>query len=547
MPIYNSLTVFLAFLAFLAFGYLSLVRLMYKQSFTDAALFKFFSGINTPQLLRNLGSSAFFMSLPATSLLLFWGWGPALLWLIIFHLLVESLFHLQYSASAADKSIADYLLRSQNSLSAMIEQGLIQAFFLLSMAMITALMATLVDRQSGLLFALLFLLPARGLMRHSSTALPLLLKLLGGLALIGVGLAFSDQLGFSIYGDWAPFGDKVPWLRFNNPTMIAAVLVTAVFQLEKNTGFKNDLSTFAGVIIVALLLAMAIRLLWLDPLLDAPLNATQVSNTDLPAFISLNLFLFAGFAAFLVRLLNEEDNNTARGPSQFSRLQGGATLHLLFILVLTLSLASATGIGAWKTHFLNWNDSLNLLDHLNLAISSTLSLISADARSGTVLHTLLLASLCFTGFSFMLMCTNQLSLEERQQSNVLSLIIEAKVPQGLLIFISSAYFIANGISLDTWLIIGMLSWALVAHLLLGITLATSAASIRRNVYGALCLLLVFGGVAQTLLIGIRWVSNGENVYAGLALLILLLAVSLWRRDLPTLLRQLKQTRNKELF
>ena len=396
----NSFTVFLAAFGFVVFGYLSLLRLLSKQSFGQVSLKEYWRGVSTTQFFSNLGSSAFFVSLPATSLLLFWGWGPAILWLIIFHLLIESLCHLQYSAPSNTSRIADFLLRSNNPLLALIEQGLIQAFFLLSMAVVTALLATLIDRQSGLLFALLFLVPARSILRHPSTALPLTIKIISGLALLALGLAFSDQMGFSIYGDWAPLGESVSWLRFNNPTIIAAVLTIAVFQLERNKGFKKDLSTFAGIIIVLLVVAMEFQLIWLQPMLDAPTNTAQNLNDSLPSLASLCLFIFAGFAALLIGLLNEEESDSdAHGSQskaqQFARLQSGSLVQLGFMILLLLSIGSALGIGAWKTHYLNWSDTLNILDHLNLAISSTLHLISTQTDSDTLMHTVLLTALCF--------------------------------------------------------------------------------------------------------------------------------------------------------
>jgi len=311
----------------------------------------------------------------------------------MFHLIVETLCHLQFSANIKKFRVADHLLRSRKPITAAIEQGLIQAFFLLSMGLVTALLATLIDRQSGLLFAILFLLPARALLRHPSTALPLALRIIAGLSLIALGLAFSNKLGFSLYGDWAPFGDAVGWLRFNNPTIIAAVLTVAVFQLERKAGFKTDLSTFAGVIIVLLVIAMEVQLLILQPVIDAPLNSAQVASDALPEFILLSLFVFAGFTALLIRTLNEEDNEIideidetdkdVTEASTFGRLQTGALIHFVFMALLVLSLAAALGIGAWKTHFLVWDDSLNILDYLNLAISSTLHLVSTQPTSGS--------------------------------------------------------------------------------------------------------------------------------------------------------------------
>ncbi len=550
----NSLTVFLAALGFAVFGYLSLVRLVSKQKFAGTRFKQFWRGITTVSLLSNLGSSAFFVSLPATSLLLFWGWGPALLWLIIFHLIVETVCHLQLSAQSGEFTVADHLLRAKQPFTAAIEQGLIQAFFLLSMGLVTALLATLIDRQSGLLFAILFLLPARALLRHSSTALPLTLRVIACIALLAIGLAFSNQLGFSLYGDWAPFGDSVEWLRFNNPTIIAAVLTVAVFQLEKDAGFKTDLSSFAGVIIVLLVVAMEAQLLWSQPVMDAPMNSTQLAAESLPSFISLSLFIFAGFAALLIRMLNEEDNQLGANAKdqdlkagKFGRLQAGSFIHLSFMMLLGLSLASALGIGAWKTHYINWDDSLNLLDHLNLTISSTLHLISAQKGSGTVLHTILLAALCFTGFSFMLNCANQLTLEERENETIYSIILESKILQAILIFVSACYFIGEGISIDAWLLIGILAWILATHLMLGMTLSDVNPSMQRSLLAAITLVLLLIGSAQLVYLLVHWALAAHYFYTACALVLLPITALLWWQSLPTLLRSFGQNSNADLF
>ena len=548
----NSLTVFLASFGFVVFGYLSLLRLLSKQNFGKIGFKQYWQGVSTAQFFSNLGSSAFFVSLPATSLLLFWGWGPALLWLLVFHIIIESLCHLQYSAPSNQNSIADFLLRSNNPKLAIVEQGLIQAFFLLSMAAVTALLATLIDRQSGLLFALLFLVPARSILRHPSSALPLAAKVTAGLALLTLGLAFSDQLGFSIYGDWAPLGSAVSWLRFNNPTIIAAVLTIAVFQLERNKGFKKDLSTFAGIIIVLLVIAMEVQLIWSQPMLDAPMNTGQSAQDNLPSFISLCLFIFAGFAALLIRLLNEEENehqakSTLAKAQLFARLQSGSLVQLGFMILLRLSIGSALGIGAWKTHFLAWNDSLNILDHLNLAISSTLHLIGTQTESGTLMHTILLAALCFTGLSFMLNCASQLSLEERENETVISLLIESKLLQALGTYIAAVYFIGNGISVNMWLLIGMLAWILVTHLIIGMTLSMTQSGAQKNIAIIIIALLIVIGTLQTLSLCIIWLFELKIAYGISAGLLLIIAALLWAKTIPQFIQGFGKNSNEDLF
>jgi hypothetical protein len=561
---HSSLIGFLAALGFVAFGYLSLLRLLSKQSFGKVSFKQYLHGITTSQFLSNLGSSAFFVSLPATSLLLFWGWGPALLWLLIFHLFIESIGQLQYSSQQPSKngdgqqnSIADYLLRAENSKLAVTEQGLIQAFFLLSMGVVTALLATLIDRQSGLLFALLFLLPARTLLRHSNSVLPLAARIIGCFALLALGLAFSNQLGFSIYGDWAPFGETVAWLRFNNPTVIAAVLTVAVFRLEKDAGFKKDLSSFAGLIIVLLVVAMSVQIVLLQPALDAPINDAQSNNPGLPWFLSLSLIIFAGFSALLIRLLNEDENQAEPSraePSraeprveQFARLQGGSLLHLIFMLLLVLSLASALGIGAWKTHYLNWDQSINILDHLNLAISSTLQLIGSQTESGSLMNTILLASLCFAGFSFMLNCAVQLTVEESNKKNLYSLVVESKILQAILIFVAASYFISNGISIDIWLVIGMLGWILATHLMLGMSLSQTNTGVQNSVFSIISVVLIVVGSLQTIMITFNWLAMAYYAYAACGLMLIIIALLLWCRSIPQLMQNFTRNSSDDLF
>ncbi len=544
----NSLTVFLAFVGFLAFGYLSLVRLLakkhlHKNDRTTGSI----RAVIGAKLVRNLGSSAFFVSLPATAILLFWGWAPAIIWLVIFHFFIDSVFQLQFSSlkqhQKNPKSIADYMLRSDRGIRALIEQGLIQAFFLLSMAVVVALVATLIDRQPGLLFALVFLIPARQLISHPSTTIATPIKAGGALALLAIGLVFSDQLGFSVYGDWAPFERLLPWLVFNMPTLIAGFIVLAVFQLETNQGFKKDLSLLAGTIIVVLVIAMMVKLVYLRPILDAPVNTGSADNSSLPAIASLSLFVFAGFSAILIRLLNEEENADTDQHAAFGRLQCGSAIHSIYMGLLVISLGAALGIGAWKTHFLSWSESTNMLDYLNLSISSNLNLIYADADSGTLLHTVLLAALCFTGFSFLLMCANQLSLEEAEKESLFSLFVEAKLPQALGIFILSAFFISSGISVNTWLITGILAWVLFIHLALGMTLSGN----RGKIFAFSTLALLVFGVLQISWISIAWMQ--QSAYFALlgTLIIVICATFIWLSDIRGVAKNLSRKEKVDIF
>jgi len=172
----NSFLIFLSFIAFLTFGYLSIIRLLVKREFGTFTKSAFIHSIKNTRVLTSLGSSVFFVSMPATSLLLFWGWGPALLWLLSFHLFIESLFHLLYTTTEQELSLAELLIRSNGSKLAYIESALVQGFFIILMAITITLLSTLIDEQAGLLFTLLALFPAQQLLRNRNTNIPLSLN-----------------------------------------------------------------------------------------------------------------------------------------------------------------------------------------------------------------------------------------------------------------------------------------------------------------------------------------------------------------------------------
>lgn len=534
----NSLLIFLSFIAFLVFGYLSVLRLLLKREFGVFSRASIIASIKNTRMLTSLGSSAFFVSMPATSLLLFWGWGPALLWLLSFHIFIESLFHLQYTTTEQDLSLAELLIRSNGSKLALIESGLVQSFFILLMAIMITLLATLIDEQSGLLFVLIALFPAQQLLRSNNANVPFSLSLISSLLIIGVGIMFAHQLGFSVYGDWSPlqdiFGPSMSWLSINNITLIAGILIITSFLLAKKGQFQTDVATFSGATITLLIIIMQLRLAWLQPVLDAPLNAAQSNTSDLPLFIGFCFFTFAGLSALLIRLLNDETNyNDAKTSAIcFGRLQAESLVQLIFSMLLVLSLAAALGIGAWKTHYLQWSSDSSFVGHLNLAITGTLQLVSSSFKIGTFAHTVIMACMCVAGVSFSMMCVSRFKITRHSKdddSSLYAVIMNAKVPQAIIIFILSCYFIAYGVSITTWLITGMLSWALVVHLMLAITRDMADGANSRLIYGAVCLLLMISGSLQILTLAIGWFAKSHIAAPLISISILICVWTLWWR------------------
>jgi len=163
------------------------------------------------------------------------------------------------------------------------------------------------------------------------------------------------------------------------------------------------------------------------------------------------------------------------------------------------------------------------------------------------MHTILLASLCFAGFSFMLNCAVQLTLEERQDETLYSLILESKVLQAILVFISASYFISNGVSIDTWLVIGLLSWVLATHLMLGMTLNDPRSGMLGAVFAIISGLLIALGTAQASLITVDWVLSSQYGYALCGITLISLSAFLWWSSIGQLIRNFGNNSNDDLF
>lgn len=552
----NSFTIFLAFLAFLAFGYLSILRLLVKREFGKFSFSVVLDSISDRRMLTSLGSSAFFISMPATSLLLFWGWGPAILWLIAFHLLVESLLHLQYTTTEQDHSLAELLVHSGSPKLALLESALVQSFFILLMATVVSLLATLIDKQSGLLFALIALFPAQQLLRNRNASVPFFVRLISSALIITIGVLFAHKLGFGIYGNWLLLGDNIDWLRVNNVTLIAGVLIISSFLLANKNQFQEDVATLSGGFIVLLIVLMGVRLGLLQPILDAPLNAVQSASgkelNAIPTFASLCFFSFAGLGALLIRLLNDETNyaDAKTSAACFGRLQIESFVQLLFLIVLVLSLASALGIGAWKTHYTQWAIDGNFIDHLNLAITSTLQLVHSSLKTGTFAHTMIMVGMCVAGTSFLMMCVSRFKITRHYKGDDTSLVdvvLSNKIPQAISIFLLSCYFIEHGITVSIWLIIGMLSWALIVHLIIAITCDMHEPGLARLIYGGVSLGLAIIGSIQISWLAVRWFNNDQYWPAGIATVIVLIGVLLWSKSTIQIAKRFGRNNDEQLF
>ena len=560
----NSLTIFLAFLGFLAFGYFSLLRTLYSQLF-GAPYGELVKGLNSSHGLKHIGSSAFFVSLPATSLLLFWGWGPALIWLVVFHLMADSLVNLQVTAVDHKAALSEYLVGLDSSLASLMMRGFLQLYLILLMAVVLTMLAKLIDTESGLIFALAGLLPAHLLFRSDHKSVPLFFKAIGAFCILAVGFVLANQLGLSVYGDWAPLNSipmfesfQLDWVRLNNTTAIAGLLLCGAFILARDENFSDDVSKLAGLIVITTIAILIIKLIWLRPVLDAPINVSNQdqSASQLPNLMTFCLFLFAGLTTLFFRVFNSTapTEDELSQAADFGRLQTESVLQLFFGLLLILCLAAAMGIGSWKTHFMIWETNVDIIAHLKLAISSLLKLIHSGVTAGNFMHTAIMAGFCIAGLSFLRVCIKALSLADEERTYRIggpesfpAVIVHSKLIQAFIAYFLSTYYIANGVSLNSWLLIGIMAWIIVVQLMTAMTVTMQKESFARTVYGVQSLIMIAIGSIQTLFISTQWAVSGETALAIVGFALVAIGGYLWAGPITKIISRFGNKGNTEYF
>jgi len=552
----NSLNAFLAFTAFLAFGYLSVLRLAYLQQLRAGPLVSMLEAAQGKAWLRGFGSSGLFVALPATSFLLFWGWGPALLWVFTFHLLIESLTHIRLASAEHDLEPHDYLVTSVNPKLVRLERLIAQIFFILAAAITISLLTSLIDQRSGLLFAMLALFPAHVLLHSTQPAVTKVIKLAGVVLIVLIGYGAAARLGFSVYGEWVPLlgiiDSASSWLRFDNTAFIVGVLTLCAFLVNQHTTARNDLSLLAGILGCILMLILLVSFLWLRPVLDAPLNSAQSGAENLPALLGFSTFLTTGFLALLFRVLGQHATMSSQSSqSRFGTWQLTSLLQLLFALIVVFSLAAAVGLGSWKTHYLEWGGYalIDPTNHLNIVTQSLVKLSSFDADAGRTLQTSVMTTICIIGVSMALLSIHYLLIysANEDQSEVRSLtqlVFRSSFSQAALIFLTALYLSNQGISLNLWLILGMLSWFLVVQMLINTDIeGTQKSTINaQRINDILCLTIILIGLLQTLWLIVFWAIAGQLLWVAATLLILGAATLIWKSEILKVVQRLMSNR-----
>ena len=553
----NSLPVFLSILVFILFGYLSVVRLIHKQQLSGNLLTTLFLSIRDYERnIRLIGYSTLLVTVPAISLLLYWGWGPALLWLVVFHLLFESIIHVQEALKSTLPlrfEVFATFPESANQLSKLPDL-IWQAMMMLVCAVIVTELTRLIDQHSGIFWALLFIFPASAVLNTKHAAVPKTIAQITAAVIFCFGLVMADRLGVSVYGSWAPVGYLTDWLVLNNSSILALAVVVSSMLLINSTALKNTVASLAGYLIVACIVFMSIGIVTLQPELDAPSQSATQSGGTLPNFMALCLILFGSLLSVLLRstllsrLFDGSDPN-----KDFSQRQSMGLIQLLLACLLVLALAAASGIGAWNTHYANWNWSADLLRHFDLSQSASFSIAANHYDVGSLVHTLFISGAAIALVSLLLMCCSNLRMtidhaeldQQQAEINFVEFILQSNIIHAVLVYLLSCFFLVHGVSLACWALIGVLAWFVFCHYLLG--LAQSDQESVNLLFNGICLIVISVGWLQIIFTAIGWLSGSHTLFGLIALLIFASSIILWTKPLQQIVAQIRSKPDPALF
>jgi uncharacterized membrane protein (GlpM family) len=170
------------------------------------------------------------------------------------------------------------------------------------------------------------------------------------------------------------------------------------------------------------------------------------------------------------------------------------------------------------------------------------------------MHTAIMAGFCIAGLNFLRVCVKALSLAEEERiyrvgeaESFRSTIIQSKLIQAIAAFLLSCYYLVNGISLDTWFLVGILAWIIVTQLIISMTICMPKPSFARSVYGAQCLILITLGTIQTLFICVQWARSEQILLLVFGFSLLAISAYLWSRSIAKILARFSETENQNYF
>jgi len=134
--------------------------------------------------------------------------------------------------------------------------------------------------------------------------------------------------------------------------------------------------------------------------------------------------------------------------------------------------------------------------------------------------------------------------DQSEVRSLTQLVFRSSFSQAALIFLTALYLSNQGISLNLWLILGMLSWFLVVQMLINTDIeGTQKSTINaQRINDILCLTIILIGLLQTLWLIVFWAIAGQLLWVAATLLILGAATLIWKSEILKVVQRLMSNR-----
>ena len=473
----NSLLIATSIFAFICAGYLFLVK-RFNQSYRDEQSTQ---QATTPSFLstfsRSIQSNALLFTALTSVISLYWGWSPAILWLVIgalfIHFNMETVLHErlvdEYESDEDDELISHYFLARDNW-QKFIGLNILNAFSALASIILIVIASEIMSKYTGSAIAVIALALAVIIWQNNSTTKT---GRLCSISVAIIGIILSDKIGLYFIGSWQPIA-KFPAIVVDEVWLFAIILVLLFKQIKshESESITHFLSLFAKVsnyCSAAIILSAFYFLAIARPLIDAPIH-TQSGNTPY-YFLIIALIAVVG-ATNLLNYLKRLSNPLPASLNEVSPLRRNHSkvlFEVFGLIALVFLLASSNGIGAWSSHFVNWDADRSLMLHLNLVIDSISNIYSDLTERGiseTSIKNFIATIFLFNGLC--LLNDNSTSKEflgEKIQMHKESSPLQKNIGQ-LFFYGFLVCTLILGTTINSWLLLGSLSLAGIAWVLL---------------------------------------------------------------------------------
>lgn len=429
-------------------------------------------------------TNAFSLLITGALVSLFWGWSPALLTIVICHLIVVNSLSVMagFKQNEASTSVLknfypsiqkvnnNHKLRSNRQFYAWL---IMYGFCALCMAILTCLSADILSLESGTLILVFSI----ALAAYASINInPPALAYGAALTIILIGTTLSNHLGIFIMGTWQPFA-SIETIHINESWVFAATLVTMAYiirgQLLKATVAASTnslvhlwyqrLCSISKFFNLSLIFAIFVFFIIKRPVIDAPMHA--YSDT-LPTYIKIIAIVLFFAVGNLIDLLNDLLNSNPQTTNKHSNthntgnqnsLSSYSLISAVCGIILLFLFSSSVGIGAWQTHFLVWSPDTSLFEYLSKAIDSISGVLTfygfGEVAAKNLVSSCILLNICIILIKLMRLNEQCFGILH----SITNTRFRARSNNCLFISVLVIALLIVGVNINTWVLLGVIS------------------------------------------------------------------------------------------